>query len=120
MSVRLLNEATIYTAEAKGIQLAFELIKISKDIHFTIFSDSLSCLQSVHNMNIDHPYILDMLCNYFHASRQGKIVNFFWIPNHIGIHGNSKVDSEKSALQFEIVKFRIPSYRFEIFYKTLY
>ena len=42
-SVRLPNEATIFTAEAKAIQLAFELIKISKDTHFTIFSDSLSC-----------------------------------------------------------------------------
>ena len=56
-SVRLPDEATIFTAEAKAIQLAFELIKISKDTYFTIFSDSLSCLQSIHNMNIDHPYI---------------------------------------------------------------
>ena len=59
-------------------------------------------------MNIEHSYILDILGNYFHASSQGKIVNFFWKSSHIGIHGNSKVDSEKSALQFEIVKFRIP------------
>ena len=60
-------------------------------------------------MNIDHPYILDILCNYLHASRQGKIVNFFWIPSHIGIHGKSKADSAaKSALQFEIVKCKIP------------
>ena len=60
-------------------------------------------------MNIDHPYILDILCNYLHASRQGEIVNFFWIPSHIGIHGNSKADSAaKSAVQFKNVKFRIP------------
>ena len=71
-SVRLPDEAKIFTAEAKAIQLAFELIKISKDTYFTIFSDSLSWLQSIHNMNIDHPYILDILCNYLHASRQGK------------------------------------------------
>ena len=67
-SVRLPDEATIF----KAIQLAFELIKISKDTYFTIFSDSLSCLQSIHNINIDHPYILDILCNYLHASRQGE------------------------------------------------
>ena len=37
-----------------------------------------------------------------------KMVTFIWIPSHIGIHGNSKADSAaKSALQFEIVKFRI-------------
>ena len=40
-SVRLPDEATIFTAEAKAIQLAFGLIKISKDTHFTIFSDPL-------------------------------------------------------------------------------
>ena len=44
-------------------------------------------------MNIDQSYILDILYNYLHASRQGKIGNFFWIPSHIGIPDNSKVDS---------------------------
>ena len=59
--------------------------------------------------NIDKPCILDVLCNHLYASRQGKKVNFFWIPNHTGIHGNRKGDSAaRSALQFEIVKFRIP------------
>ena len=50
-SVRLPDEATIFTAEAKAIQLAFELIKISNDTYFTIFSDS--CLQYINNMNIE-------------------------------------------------------------------
>ena len=108
-SVRLSDVVTLYIAEAKANQPAFELIKISKDSYFTILSDSLSCLQSIHNMNIDHPFILDILCNYLHASKQSKIVNFFWIPSHIGIHANSKAESAaKSALHFEIVKFRIP------------
>ena len=57
-SVRLPDEATIFTAEAKAVELAFEYIRISKNTHFTIFSDSLSCLQSLHNMNIDHPFSL--------------------------------------------------------------
>ena len=51
------------------------------------------------------------MCKYLLliASRHGNIVNFFWILSHIGIHGNSKADrAAKSALQFEIVKFRIP------------
>ena len=39
-SVRIPNEATIFIAEAQAIQLAFGHIKISKDTHFTIFSDS--------------------------------------------------------------------------------
>ena len=47
------------TAEAKAIELAFGHTKMLEDTHVSIFSDSLSCLQSLHNMNIDHPYILD-------------------------------------------------------------
>ena len=35
-SARLPNEATIFTAEAKAIQLAFEYIKFSNEKHFTI------------------------------------------------------------------------------------
>ena len=34
-----------------------------------------------------------------------KKVNFFWIPSHIGIHGNNEADkAAKSALEFEIVQ----------------
>ena len=59
-SARLPDEATIFSAKAKAIELAFEYIKMSKYTYFTIFSaDSLSCLQFLHSMNIDHPYILD-------------------------------------------------------------
>ena len=54
---RLPDEATLFSAEAKAIELAFEHIKMSKYTHFTIFSDSLSCLQSLHNIDIDPSYI---------------------------------------------------------------
>ena len=108
-SVRLPDEATIFTAEAKAIELAFEYIRISKNTHFTIFSDSLSCLQSLHNMNIEHPLILSILNNYHQVVQKGKKVKFCWVPSHIGIHGNNKADmAAKSALQFEVAKFKIP------------
>ena len=83
---------------------------MSKYTYYKIFSDSLSCLQSLHSMIIDHPYILDILYNYYYVSNQGKIVNICWIPSHIGIHENYETDkAAKSALEFEIVKFKIPS-----------
>ena len=63
-SARLPNEATIFSAEAKTIELAFEYIKMSKYTYFTISSDSLTRLQSLHSMNVDHPYISDILFNY--------------------------------------------------------
>ena len=76
---------------------------MSKYTHFTIFSYSLSCLQSLHSMNIDHAYILDILHTYYYVSNQGKIVNICRIPSHIGIHGNNEADkAAKSALEFEL------------------
>ena len=82
------------------IELAFEHIKMSKYTHFTIFSDSFS--QSLHSLNIDHPYISDILYSYYNVSNQGKIVKFCWIPSHIGIHWNIEADrAAYSALVFE-------------------
>ena len=53
-------------------------------------------------MNIEHPYILDILYSYY-VSNLGKIVNFCWIPSQIGIEADK---AAKSALKFEIVKYR--------------
>ena len=104
-SARFPDEASIFSAEEKAIELALVYIKMSKYTHFTIFSNSLSCLQSLHSMNIDHTYILDILHNYYYVSNQGKIVNICWIPSHIGMHGNNEADkAAKSALEFEIVR----------------
>ena len=89
--------------------------------HFTIFADPLSCLQSLHSMNndIDHPYIFDIFYSYC-VSNQGKIVNFCCIPSHIGIHGNNEADkAAKSALDFEIMKFRTPYTYFKLYELSL-
>ena len=52
-------------------------------------------------MKFDHPYILDILPIYYNDSNQGKIVNFCWIPSHIGIQGNNEADNAaKSALDY--------------------
>ena len=68
-------------------------------------------------MNIDHPYILDILHNYY-ISNQGNIDNICLIPSHIGIHGNNEADkAAKSTLEFEIVKFKIPSTNLKHFIK---
>ena len=61
------------------------------------------------NESIDHPYILNILYSYYCVSNQGKIVNFCWIPSHIGLHGNNEADKAKSALELDIVMFEIPS-----------
>ena len=62
-SVRFPDEAAVYTAEAKAIELAFEYIWISKNNHFTFFCESFSCLQFLHYMNNDHSFLSNILYN---------------------------------------------------------
>ena len=60
-------------------------------------------------MNIEHPFILDILKQYCILTKQNKTVEFCWIPSHIGIYGNTKADkAAKDALNFEIAEFHIP------------
>ena len=107
MGARLLRKSLVAPfTEAKAIQLAFEYIRTSDDKWFTIFSDSLSCLQSIKNMNIEHPFILDILKQYCILTRQNKIVEFCWIPSHIGISGNTKANkAAKDALNYNVTLF---------------
>ena len=57
-------------------------------------------------MNIDHTFILSILNNYHQVVQKGKKVKF-WVPSHIGIHGNNKADmAAKSALQFKVAKYK--------------
>ena len=97
----VLDEATIFSAEAKAIELAFELMKMSKYTHFRIFSNSLSCLQSLNIMNIEHQYI------------------FSWIPYNILFtrHVLSVNSSLKLCIKSTRVNFsRNPSESFKIYF----
>ena len=58
---------------------------------------------------IIHSSQVDILYSYHYVSNQNKIVNTYWIPSHNGKLGNNEADkAAKSALDYEIVKFKIP------------
>ena len=80
-----------------------------KNTHFTIFSNSLSCLQSLHNMNIDHPYDPSSISYIYHqVVEEGKQVNYVGFPSISAFMATIKqIMAAKSALQFEVVKFKI-------------
>ena len=51
----------------------------------------------------DHPYIVELLQTYTHLCSQNKSVILAWIPSHVGIKGNEKVDIlAKEALDLDI------------------
>ena len=105
---RLPDNASIFSAEIKAIDLALDHIEQSRSSDFIIFSDSLSVLQSLHNRHIENPLLLDVLLKHNELTELNRIV-FCWLPSHVGIKGNEKADiAAKSALTLNISDLKIP------------
>ena len=91
-TLRLPAQSSIFSAEARAIVLALELIAKSSNSKFIICSDSLSCLLAIQNHKIKNPLIYRILHSLFRLKEHQKEVIFFWIPSHVGIRGNTVVD----------------------------
>ena len=70
---------------------ALKLVETSSHKEPVICSDSLSCLLSIQNGNSSHSLINSIL-SACKSLPKGKIVEFCWVPSHIGIQGNEKAD----------------------------
>lgn len=109
LASRLPDEASIFTAEAKAILLALEQIGISSKRQFIIFSDSLSCLQSIQNQKADHPTIRQILEIHNDLCNQNLSIVYCWLPSHVGIAGNTSADkAAKRALELSITPLELP------------
>ena len=75
---RLPDNASIFSAEIKAIDLALDHIEQSRSSDFIIFSDSLSALQSLHNRHIENPLLLDVLLKHNELAELNRIV-FCWL-----------------------------------------
>jgi len=58
---RLPNNSSIFSAEARGILLALDMIHLSTGSQCLFLSDSLSCLQSLQNRDLSHPLIAEIM-----------------------------------------------------------
>jgi hypothetical protein len=55
-------------------------------------------------MNIEHPYILDILKKtHCILPSQNKMVEFCWIPSHTGVFGNTTAD--KAAKDVKLISW---------------
>ena len=107
---RLPNNASIFSAEARAILLALDIIKQSTNRQFLILSDSLSCLQAIENRNLQNPLIVNILESlHQQLTQDSKLVTFVWVPSHIGIPGNDLADATaKSALRLSASASVVP------------
>ena len=115
-TLRLPDGSSIFTAEAKAIDLALDFINESnlKD-KFIIFSDSMSVLQALNHTSSKNPQIQKLLIKH-HTISELKTIIYCWVPSHIGIYGNEKVDKNaKESLNLEETVFKIPYVNFKPF-----
>ena len=112
---RLPDSASIYTAELQAIKLALGLIDHSTGHHFIIYTDSLSSLMALKGNQFDHPYTFEILEAYSELVEMQKSVVLAWVPSHVGIKGNEKVDAlAKEALDLNITYIVIPHTDFKV------
>ena len=106
--LRLPDNASIFSAEVKAIDIALKFIETVNNDKFIIFCDSLSVLQSLRNKNIRNPLIAKVLQKHSDLTPMKSIV-YCWIPGHVGISGNEMADrAAKEALLLNISKTKIP------------
>ncbi|CAI6345322.1 unnamed protein product [Macrosiphum euphorbiae] len=86
---KLLPEASIFTAETQAIKeaLLFAITTFTNNI--LIISDSLSALLAIEAPNPSNEIIYQI--NNIMSSTK-KVIEFIWVPSHIGIPGNEKAD----------------------------
>lgn len=108
ISCRLPNNASIFSAEVKAIDLALNYISEERFRKSIIYCDSLSVVQSILHRNFKNVLIRNMFRKYDYLFRSLDII-ICWIPSHIGIPGNEKVDkAAKLALSLDITNIKIP------------
>jgi len=89
----LLGDSSVYTAELQALNLSLNIVYQSKKTHFIILSDSLSGLQAVQSRKLDHPLLVKFHDLHSRLIEEGKSVVLAWVPSHIGIYGNTIVDT---------------------------
>ena len=105
---RIPDDSSIFTAEAKAIDLALDFISTCDATNkFIIFSDSLSVLKAMNHTSSKNPQIQKLL-EKCHELLAYKEIVLCWIPSHIGIQGNEMVDKQaKTSLSLEPTSFKI-------------
>jgi ribonuclease HI len=76
LALRLPDHSSIFSAEARAVLLALKIIEQSPNKCFLILSDSLSCLKSVDNRNLQNPVVLEIMERLHKLLSSGLKISF--------------------------------------------
>ena len=108
-TVRLPDNASIFTAEIHALDMALDIIRCARSKDCVVFTDSLSSLQATESWKVENPLILKILKDHNQLTNSGKFLTFFWIPNHMAIQGNEDADiAAKAGLDVAITNMTFP------------
>jgi hypothetical protein len=84
LALRLPDHSSIFSAEARVVLLGLNIIEQSPNKYFLILTDSLSCLKSVENRNLQNPVVLEVIERLHKLLSCGPKISFVWVPSHLG------------------------------------
>jgi len=86
---KFLSEPSIFKVESQTIKETLIHTNTKMDNKILIISDSLSALLALESHNPSNE-IIQQIHNII--AKSNKIIQFMWVPSHIDIPGNEKVD----------------------------
>ncbi|GFR61062.1 RNA-directed DNA polymerase from mobile element jockey [Elysia marginata] len=99
---RLNDDSTIFNAELEGISLALKYFQRKRILRSVMYTDSLSAIQALQGKIFKNKNVARIYNLLAKLAPRTKVV-LVWIPSHVGIPGNEKVDGRvKPALNQEI------------------
>lgn len=112
-SRRTSSNLGVYTVEMLAVLVALRWVEKTRQDKVLICSDSSSALASLRSFHSSHqdevPQSVTRIAN------QGGQVNFLWIPAHVRVRGNERVDElPKRALNKENIEIQISISKAEV------
>ena len=103
------DSASVFTAEVWAIMAALEEIKNASESGFVVFADSLSCLQALLYIKLEHPLVGMAMRGCVFLNVASKDIVFCWVPGHFGVGGGEGADSAAgSALDLPRARVGVP------------
>ncbi len=90
--IRLPKESSVLTAELSAVLYALQQLFYVPSSSFTIFTDSRTSLTLLQSLRTTHPLVQEIQDWLFRVSVWHKSVCSCWVPSHVGITGNERVN----------------------------